>query len=149
MDGYELVPALIEDKAWLERLRRDVYQGLFKATFGGWDEVRHARQFGDCWERGRVSIVKVDGARVGMIQLFEEADAVEVGEIQIQPSHQSQGIGSRILKDTIARAHKQRKKVILSVGLKNDRALRLYQRLGFQKVAQSETHNHMVFDLQS
>ena len=145
----ELVPASIEDKAWLEHLRRDVYQELFRATFGGWDEVRHARQFNECWERGHISIINVDGTCVGMIQLFERPDAVEIGEIQIEPSHQSQGIGSRILKDLIDRAHQQRKKVILSVGLKNDRALQLYQRLGFQKVAQSETHNHMVYDWQS
>ncbi len=145
----ELVPALIEDKAWLERLRRDVYQDLFKATFGGWDEARHARQFAECWERGHISIIKVDGTCVGMIQWFERPDAVEIGEIQIEPSHQSQGIGTRILKDLMDRAHKQRKKVKLSVGLKNDRAFQLYRRLGFQKVAQSETHNHMVYDWQS
>src|SRR5262245_60341414 len=143
----ELVPALTEDKAWLEGLRRNVYQDLFKATFGGWDEVRHARQFDECWRRGSISIIKVNGSRVGMIQLFEHPDAVEIGEIQIQPSDQNGGVGSRILKDAIARAHKQGKKVILSVGLKNDRAFQLYQRLGFQKVAQSETHNHMEFEL--
>ena len=147
--AYELVPARVEDKAWLECLRRDVYQELFKVTFGGWDEVRHVRQFAECWERGHISIIKVDGARVGMIQLFEQPHVVEVGEIQLQPSHQSRGIGSRTLKDTIAGALKQGKEVILSVGLKNDRALQLYLRLGFQKVAQSETHNHMVFNRQS
>jgi len=32
--AYELAPALTEDKDWLESLRRDVYQELFKATFG-------------------------------------------------------------------------------------------------------------------
>jgi len=45
---YQLVPALMEDQAWLERLRRDVYLELFVATFGSWDEVRHARQFSEC-----------------------------------------------------------------------------------------------------
>ena len=103
----QLVPASIEDRAWLERLRRYVYQDLFKATFGKWDEARHARQFEACWERGGIWIINVNDMRVGMIQLFEQPDAVEVCEIQIQPSHQSQGIGSRILKNTIARAHKQ------------------------------------------
>jgi ribosomal protein S18 acetylase RimI-like enzyme len=143
---HELIPASIADKAWLEGLRRDVYQELFEATFGGWDEARHARQFAQCWERGCISIIEVDGAGVGMIQLFEKTDAVEVGEIQIMPTRQNRGIGSRILQDIIDRAQKQGKKVILSVGLKNDRAFQLYQRLGFRTVAQSETHNHMVFD---
>src|SRR5688500_11712630 len=79
-----------------------------------------------------------------MIQLFENSDSVEVGEIQIEPNHQNQKIGSRVLRDTIARAHEQRKKVVLSVALKNDRAYRLYQSLGFQNLGQNETHNLMA-----
>jgi ribosomal protein S18 acetylase RimI-like enzyme len=147
--AYQLVPASMGDEAWLERLRRDVYQELFVATFGRWDEARHLHQFRECLNRGGISIIEVDGARVGMIQLFDQPDAVEVGEIQIQPSHQNRGIGSRVLKDTIARVHEQRKNVLLSVALKNDRAYRLYQRLGFQKVARNDTHNLMACDPQS
>jgi ribosomal protein S18 acetylase RimI-like enzyme len=48
------------------------------------------------------------------------------------------------VQDTIARAHEQRRKVVLSVAFKNDRAYRLYERLGFQKVGQNETHNLMA-----
>ena len=146
---YRLMPASIEDEAWLERLRRDVYQELFRATFGSWDEGRHARQFTECLNRGGISIIEVDGLRVGMIQLFDQPDAVEVGEIQIQPNHQNQGIGGRVLKDTIARVHEQRKKVLLSVALKNERAYRLCERLGFQRVAHNDTHNLMACDPQS
>ena len=131
--AYQLVPASIEDEAWLERLRREVYQELFTATFGGWDEARHARQFGECLSRGGISIIEVDGARVGMIQLFDQPDAIEVGEIQIQPSHQNQGIGSRVLQDTIARVHDQRKKVLLSVALKNEQAYWPLSTFGFSK----------------
>ena len=99
--SFQLVAASIDDEAWLERLRRDVYQELFIATFGAWDEARHERQFGECWNRGGISIIEIDGARVGMIQLFDQPDAVEVGEIQIQPSYQKEGIGSRVLQDTL------------------------------------------------
>lgn len=144
---YRLVSASIEDEAWLEQLRRDVYQELFVATFGCWDEARHARQFSECLKRGGISIIEVDGTRVGMIQLFDQPNAVEVCEIQIKPSHQNQGIGSRVLKDTIARAHERRKKVLLYVALKNERAYQLYRRLGFQRVAHNDTHNLMACDL--
>jgi hypothetical protein len=58
------------------------------ATFGDWDEPRHVRQFGECLNRGGISIIQVDGARVGTIQFFDLPDAVEVREIQIQPSRQ-------------------------------------------------------------
>jgi ribosomal protein S18 acetylase RimI-like enzyme len=141
--NYRLVRTAAEHQTWLEQLRRDVYQDLFLATWGGWDEARHQRHCAECWERGEIYAIEVDGVRVGMIQLFEHADAVDVGEIQIQPSHQGRGIGTRVLRDTIVRAHAQGKKVSLSTGLKNRRAFELYQRLGFRRVAQTDTHDHM------
>ena len=117
------------------RLPRAVYR-----DFWWWDEAPHDRQFDECWNRGGISIIEIDGARIGMIQLFDQPDAVEVGEIQIQPSYQKEGIGSRVLQDTIALAHQQGKKVLLSVAMKNERAYRLYLRLGFKKIAHNETH---------
>jgi ribosomal protein S18 acetylase RimI-like enzyme len=145
---YTLVPATVEDEPWLERLRRDVYQELFQATFGGWDEARHMRQWIACWERGGISIIQLQDIAVGMIQLWDKSDSFEICEVQIHPDHQNQSIGTRILADTIARAHAQGKNVTLSVGLKNVRAFRLYERLGFEKVGSDDTHNHMVCKLQ-
>jgi ribosomal protein S18 acetylase RimI-like enzyme len=84
-----------------------------------------------------------------MIQVFDQPDGVEVGEIQIQPGHQNRGIGTRVLTDAVTRGHKQGKKILLSVALKNERAYRLYQRLGFQKLAHNDTHNFMSCDPQS
>jgi ribosomal protein S18 acetylase RimI-like enzyme len=144
--SYRLVPASDEDEAWLERLRRAAYRELFDTTFGGWDEARHLRQFRECWKQGEISIIEVNGVRVGMIQLFERPNGLEVAEIQILPSHQNLGIGGQVLRDTIARAHEQRRRVLLSVGLRNVRAYELYRRVGFQKVACDETHNHMSND---
>lgn len=147
--AYQLVSAVPEDEAWLEQLRRAVYQELFLATWGGWDEARHLRHCAECWERGGISRIEIDGVRVGMIQLFDHPDGIEIGEIQIRPSYQNRGIGTRLLRDTIDRAHEQHTKVSLSVALKNARAYRLYERLGFQKVAQNETHNLMAYPAQS
>jgi ribosomal protein S18 acetylase RimI-like enzyme len=144
---YRLITASPEDEAWLENLRRSVYQELFHAKWGGWDEARHKRHFSDCIARGHIFIVEVDGTRVGMIQLFDEAEAMEVGEIQVQPTDQSHGIGTAVLRDVIARAHAVGKSVRLRVGLKNDRAFGLYQRLGFHLVDRTETHHHMVSEL--
>jgi ribosomal protein S18 acetylase RimI-like enzyme len=140
---YRLISALPSHERWLENLRRSVYQELFHATWGGWDEVRHVCQFTECIKKGHISIIEVEGIDAGMVQLFDEPDAVDVAEIQVHPAQQNRGIGSRVLMDVIINSHRSRKCVRLSVGLKNERALRLYERLGFRRVAQSETHNHM------
>ena len=139
MTRLELIPAVEQDKHWLEQLRRAVYRDLFFATWGGWDEARHLRHSEGCWAQGSIQVVEVDGVRVGMLQLFELPDAVEVGEIQIAPEHQNKGIGSRLLRDTIARAHGEGKKVVLSTGLQNRRAFQLYLRLGFRHAGRTDT----------
>lgn len=140
---YRLISAVATDEPWLENLRRNVYQDLFQATWGGWDEERHLRHFSECIGRGHISIIQADGVRVGMVQILDQPDAVEVGEIQIQPTHQNRGIGTCVLRDVISAARDHRKTVRLSLGLKNEKALRLYQRMGFRLVTQSDPHSHM------
>lgn len=140
---YRLIDALPRDEPWLEALRRAVYQDLFRLTWGGWDEERHRRHFASCLERGGISIIEFEGNRVGMVQVDEAPDAIEVGEIQIEPSHQNRGIGTRVLVDIVAQAHARNQPVRLKVGLKNSGAVRLYERLGFHRIAKSETHEHL------
>lgn len=137
---YRLIDATREDEAWLDQLRRAVYRDLFIATWGGWDEERHQRHFAACIDRGHVSIIHVEGERVGMVQLFDHPDAVEVAEVQIDPAHQGRGIGSTVLRDVIRRAAAQGCPVHLKVGLQNKDAIRLYRRLGFEEVRHTDTH---------
>ena len=138
-----LTPASEQDRPWLDELRRSVYQELFQATWGGWDEARHRRHCDACWDLGHVYTVEAGGRRVGMLQLLDHEEELEVGEIQVHPTHQGQGIGSQVLKATLERARAQGKRVVLSVGLQNARAVQLYERLGFRHVSRSTTHFHM------
>ncbi|NIP92247.1 MAG: GNAT family N-acetyltransferase [Akkermansiaceae bacterium] len=142
---YRLIDASPEDEAWLDGLRRRAYEDLFEATWGGWDEARHSRQFSESMRRGHISIIEIGGRRVGMIQLLAHTDAVEVAEIQIDPSHQDRGVGTRVLLDVISDASARGRDVRLSVALTNRKAIKLYERLGFSSVEQSETHCHMRY----
>lgn len=142
---YELSPSNATDHAWLDRLRRDVYRELFDATWGGWDEARHQRHFAESLAQGNISIIEVDSRRIGMLQLIQHDDAIEVGEIQILTADQNAGVGTAVLRDVIEQATRQGQRVRLSTGLKNERALRLYLRLGFREVARSDTHYRLEF----
>lgn len=141
---YRLRPALETDKAWLDALRRAAYRDLFDATWGAWDEARHQRHFAKTWDAGHISLILVDEAPVGMIQLLASDDELELAEIQIDPAQQNRGLGSRVITDVIALAHEQNKRLSLYLGLKNQHAFRLYQRLGFQEVGRSNTHIFMA-----
>ena len=119
---YALRHANDADKAWLDELRRAVYEPLFRATWGGWDEARHQRHFAATWQQGRIQLIEVNGRRIGMIQLRERDDCVEVGEIQILPEDQNKALGTRLLVEVIDRARQQGRDVILSTGLMNSSA---------------------------
>lgn len=140
---FTLRPAHHADTVWLEDLRRLAYQELFTATWGGWDEARHKRHFAACLQRGNLSIITANGEAVGMIQMFEDDHDLEIGEIQLLPAFQNCGIGRQVLRNIISTAHEQGKNVVLSLGLKNEGAYRLYISLGFQEIRRSETHIHM------
>ena len=142
---YRLIDASPADEPWLDELRRRAYADLFKATWGGWDEDRHLRHFSESMKRGHISLIVIDGTRVGMIQILDHGDAVEVAEVQIDPSHQGRGIGTRVLQEVISNATARGLGVRLSVGLKNQKTIRLYERLGFKSERRSETHCDMRY----
>lgn len=140
---YLLREACESDKAWLENLRREVYRDLFFATWGSWDEDRHARHFISCLEEGHIQIIEVNKMPVGMLQVFELDGATEISEIQISPLNQGQGLATEIINDILEKAHSSNKKVTLSTGLKNSKALRLYQKLGFLEIRRTESKIYM------
>ena len=150
MDGgaigidYVLKPATDADQPWLDSLRRAAYRDLFDVTWGGWDETRHKRHFSEFWEAGNVSIVLIDGQPVGVVQLFDSEETIEIGEIQVLPDFQNRGIGSHILCSVIELARNEGKRASLHLGLKNYGAFRLYERLGFEETARSDTHIYMT-----
>lgn len=133
------------DREWLDGLRRDAYRDLFEATWGHWDEARHRRHFSKSWRAGHISIIEVGERPVGMIQLIESPESLEIAEIQIHPEHQSRGLGARVVSDVIDNARNSEKPVSLYLGLKNFRALKLYARLGFEETARSGTHIFMEY----
>lgn len=144
MIEYSLRAATEDDKAWLEHLRRHVYRDLFDATWGGWDESRHLRHFAEFWALGDICLILLEGNPVGVVQVTETDDVIEVNEIQVLPELQNRGVGGRVLGDVIAQAAQRQKQVRLYLGLKNQGALRLYRRLGFVETARSDTHIFMT-----
>lgn len=91
-------------------------------------------------------MVETDGQPVGMIQLREADQHLEVLEIQIHPMSQGTGIGTRLLADIMERAGRQNRDVVLSTGLMNTGAARLFRRLGFEETGRSDSHIHFRYD---
>lgn len=79
------------------------------------------------------NIVEVDGAPAGRLWIDEWKDQIRLVDIALMPEYRAGGIGSRLLRDILARGAAARKPVTIHVEAYNP-ALRLYERLGFEKI---------------
>lgn len=139
--GIELRAARQEDAEFLF--------GLFKATMQeyvaqiwGWDEEWQQAYFQEHFDPSREQIVVLDGEDIGVQAIEERADALFLAKIYILPEYQGQGIGTQLIASVLDRAFGRGLPVTLRV-LKGNPARRLYERLGFVAVGETETHSLM------
>jgi len=112
----------------------------------GWDEAQHVANLRADLEQGPLlSIIVVGGERVGIVQIVETPDEISLWKIAILPEYQGRGIGTAIVQSLIARSQAVRKPVRLSVFQANRGARRLYERLGFTAVSETDQDIEMVF----
>ena len=67
---------------------------------------------------------------------------MEIENICIKPEYQNKGIGTAILKEIIF--ENKGKNIKLQAFKINERAIKLYERIGFKKIYESKTHYIMV-----
>ncbi|HET8798490.1 MAG TPA: GNAT family N-acetyltransferase [Thermoanaerobaculia bacterium] len=98
------------------------------------------QQFAAQYEHYRVhyptcerNIIERDGRSIGRLWIDEWRDQIRLVDIALLPEARGTGIGTRLLRDVLARGAAAGKPVTIHVEGFNP-ALRLYERLGFQHV---------------
>ena len=71
-----------------------------------------------------------------------ENNTFEIGNICIKPEHQNKGIGTAILKEIIF--ENKGKNIKLQAFKINERAIKLYEKMGFEKIDENKTHYIMM-----
>jgi ribosomal protein S18 acetylase RimI-like enzyme len=107
---------------WNEAQRQAFLEMQFRAQ-----EADYTRRFPD----GQFSIITCSGSPIGRITIAREPDEIRVVDLIIAPEWRNNGLGTSLLKAVFQEAIESNKPVRLSV-LKEDRAMRLYERLGFR-----------------
>ncbi len=82
----------------------------------------------------RFEVILLDGEPVGRVYVDRRDDEVRIVDIALLPEHRGAGIGSGILRSLLAEAAAAGKPVRIHVERHNP-ALRLYERLGFVRLA--------------
>jgi ribosomal protein S18 acetylase RimI-like enzyme len=79
------------------------------------------------------NIIERDGTPVGRLWIDEWRDQIRLVDIALTAASRGSGIGTTLLCEVLARGERARKPVTIHVEAYNP-ALRLYERLGFEKV---------------
>jgi ribosomal protein S18 acetylase RimI-like enzyme len=131
MPGYQLRPAIDQDRPFLFTLHRRTFHDYVAETWGRWDEAFQLKWFDDHFKLERRQIVVVDGKDIGCVEVERTDSEIVLALIEIAPEIQSRGIGTAIIEDILDEAKAGDIPVTLKV-LKVNPAKRLYERLGFQ-----------------
>lgn len=141
LDGISLRPAVDDDYVSFWRIHRAAVREHVEATWG-WDEDWQMNRFRERWKLdGRDAIVAA-GRSVGLLAVDDRPEAIHIDAIEIEPAHQGRGTGTAIVSAILADGRARGVPVRLQV-LKVNRARRLYERLGFDVVAETDTHVEM------
>jgi ribosomal protein S18 acetylase RimI-like enzyme len=138
---YALRPATRAESDALFAIHREALGVYVEQTWGPWDDARQRDYWGEHWPSTR-QVILVDDELAGFLDVEPRAGAVHVGNIELSPAVQGRGIGTAILRAVQADAKAENKSVGLQV-LKVNPARRLYVRLGFKDVGETETHFQM------
>jgi ribosomal protein S18 acetylase RimI-like enzyme len=79
------------------------------------------------------NIIEKDGEPIGRLWIDEWRDQIRLVDVALRSAHRGSGIGGVLVRDVLARGAAAGKPVTIHVEAYNP-ALRLYERLGFEKV---------------
>ena len=132
-------PATASDAAFAREAHHGAYRDVVLSQFGNWDDADQDRYFDSDWRGAKFDIILNDNTPCGYAAVEYRSDDVHVRELVIHPQWQNQGIGTAFLKQVMDSAAQKGLPVRLGTFHRN-RALNLYQRLGFREFGRTATH---------
>jgi len=128
---------------------RETIFGLHNQALGpyvdqifGWDDSQKEKIFSKKFDPSANKWIIVDGAKVGVIKYRDKGDYFYIDKIEIYPEYQGKGYGSTAINRVLSKASKKSVNVDLQV-FKINPAARLYKRLGFQRIGETENYFQM------
>ena len=91
---------------------------------------------------GNYQIILIQKLAVGAMLIIRNEAEIRLADIALLPEYRDRGIGSFLIQSLLAEAARARKPVRLQV-IQFNRAIKLYQRLGFSKVSDSGVYFSM------
>ena len=106
----------------------------------GWDEEWQKTFFREHFPFGQRQVVEYGGETAGMLDVIRHDDHIELANIMIAPKFHRNGIGSSLIRQLQNEARNVGVPIRLQVLKVNLDAQRLYERLGFERFGETESH---------
>jgi ribosomal protein S18 acetylase RimI-like enzyme len=141
-------------------LFRDATQADFEVTYAikrssikpyvemiwGWNEEAQLEFHKNDFDPRQITIlVDQDQNAVGLLNVTEDGTVLTIKSILICEKAQGGGIGTEVISRLIEQARSTNKRLELQVLKVNGRAKKLYERLGFKTMGETEFHYKMAF----
>jgi ribosomal protein S18 acetylase RimI-like enzyme len=134
---YKLRKATMKDCAFIYRMRVETLKP-YVSQFPGWPAEQQEAYYLD-FDVEPYWIVVADGRDVGDWGLVRKENFIDVLGIHLLPDHPV-GLGTKIARDLIKEADSKGVPIVARVIKTNQRALKLWLRLGFQITGETEHH---------
>jgi len=131
-------PAIDSDGEFVRETHHLAYRDVIVRVYGRWDEQVQDEYFMN-WVPVAFDIVMCEGQPCGYMRVEVQPQNIHIEELVIHPHFQNQGIGSFLLRQVMKQAEERLVPVRLRTHHSN-RALRLYQRFGFEEFDRTDTH---------
>lgn len=126
-------------------LKKEVYKEYVEKTYGEWNEENQQKLFARFMKENskNIELIYLKDELVGFYNgKNKDNNTFEIGNICVKPEYQNKGIGTAVLKEILFE-HKEQN-IKLQVFKINEKAIKLYEKMGFEKVNETETHYIMI-----
>jgi len=137
---YKLRRATQDDYSFAYNLIKTNMKDYAVRIWGTWNEDFQEKFFKNYFSTKIFQIIVVENKDVGIIALDKNKTAIIIYEIHLLPQYQRKGIGSLIFSDIIKIAQKENLEITLKVLKINFAAQKFYNKFGFEKYGETETH---------
>ncbi len=130
--NYKLIEASPGDADWVNELTLKAMKPYVEESWQTEKERQHYFSL-NSFDPDHTKIITVEGVRAGRLTVYTENNVINLAELHISPEFHGRGIGTGIIKDTVADAFSKSLPVELKC-LKTNPVKNLYKRLGFKLV---------------
>lgn len=94
--------------------------------------------------RASFAVVLIDGVPIGRLYVDRSRASIHVIDISLLPEYRGRGLGTALLRDLLEEACRSGRPVTIDA-LRTNRALSLYQRLGFAVTREDDVYATLVW----